>query len=114
MKDLAIDSRVFLDDELDCAIQEIDMILNTSPTELIGDTQFGVELEPFLWTLTPTTTELKQYIQNKINAYSFYCKKYLVNVDCQFMRGTLRTIYLVTITLSRNDKVYATKKYQFQ
>ena len=114
MKDLAIDSRMFLDDEIDLAIQEIDLIMNTMPTELIGDTGFGVELEPFLWTLTPTTTELQNYITDKINTFGFYCRKYIINVKCTFMKGEYRSIYLVEITLNNEDTQLASKKYQFQ
>lgn len=114
MKDLAIDSRVFLEDELDCAIQELDLIMNTNPTELIGETDFGVELEPFLWTLTPTTTEIKRYIEDRILKYTYFCKKFNVTVNCTFMRGEYRSIYLVEITLKIKGEVIATKKYQFQ
>ena len=114
MKDLAIDSRVFLESDLECALQEIDLLLNTTNTELLGNTQYGVELETFLWTLTPTTTELQRYISEKINAYSYYCKKFFVDVNCTFLEGTYRSIYLVDITLSIHDKIVGRKKYQYQ
>ena len=114
MKDIALDSRMFLEDDLDCAIQELDLLLNTTPTELIGDTGYGIEIESFLWTLTPTTSELQNYITNKIDEHTFYCKRFGVNVQCSFMVGEYRSIYLVEITLSQGDEVLATKKYQFQ
>lgn len=114
MKELAIDSRVFLDDSLDCAIQEIDLLLNTNNTELIGDTNFGVELETFLWTLTPTTVELQKYITDKINFYTYYCKKFIVDVNVTYLTGEYRSIYLVEITFRSKDKVLAVKKYQYQ
>lgn len=114
MKDLAIDSRVVLDTDLDCALQEIDLLLNTTNTELIGDTQFGVELETFLWTLTPTTMELQRYIEEKIKSYSFYCRKFYVEVNCTYLEGVYRSIYLVEILLKLGDKVVGTKKYQYQ
>ena len=48
MLDLALDGRIFLDNELDCALQEIDMLLNTENTELIGYPSYGTEFESFL------------------------------------------------------------------
>ena len=114
MKDLAIDSRVFLNDKLDCALQEIDLLLNTNNTELIGDINFGVELESFLWTLTPTTAELQKYISEKIDRYTYYCKQYNVGVDVTFLAGEYRSIYLVQISLRLGDRVVAVKKYQYQ
>lgn len=114
MIDLALDSRMFLDDPLDCAIQELDLLMNTIPTELIGDTGYGIEVDSFLWTLTPTANELQNYISAKIDEYTYYCKRFGVNVQCSFMMGEYRSIYLVEISLTSNDEVVASKKYQFQ
>ena len=41
MLDLALDDRIFLNDPIDCAVQELDLILNTNCTELIGYTEYG-------------------------------------------------------------------------
>ena len=40
MIDLAIDSRVFITTKLDEAVQELDMIFNTTNCELIGYSTF--------------------------------------------------------------------------
>ena len=39
--DLAIDGNVFIDNIVDAALQEIDLIFNTTNTELIGNPSFG-------------------------------------------------------------------------
>ena len=114
MKELALDSRVFLNNDIDCALQELDLLLNTTNTELINDTTFGVELETFLWTLTPTTSELQKYLTEKISQHTYYCKKFLIDVNCKFMEGTYRSIYLVEISLSLKGEIVAVKKYQYQ
>ena len=41
MIDLAIDSRIYLQDLLDLSLQELDILFNTTNTELIGYTDFG-------------------------------------------------------------------------
>ena len=43
MLDLAIDNRVFIYDIIDAAIQEIDLLFNTTNTELIGYTEGQLE-----------------------------------------------------------------------
>ena len=65
MIDLAIDDRVIINDKLDAALQELDLLFNTENTELIGMTNFGVSLDQFLWTLTPTTESFREYINDK-------------------------------------------------
>ena len=63
MLDLALDDRIFLNDPIDCAVQELDIILNTNCTELIGYTDYGTNFEQFLWEMTPSVEEIKKYIK---------------------------------------------------
>ena len=70
MLDLALDDRIFLNDPIDCAVQELDLILNTNCTELIGYTEYGTNFEQFLWEMAPSTEEVKNYIRIKLwNTY---------------------------------------------
>ena len=59
--DLSLTNEVFLDDKVDLALQELDILFNTEPTEMLGDTNYGVFLEQFLWDLNPPSSELKEY-----------------------------------------------------
>ena len=47
MIDLALSSNVFIDSAFDAALQELDIILNTRYTELIGYPKFGTDFEQF-------------------------------------------------------------------
>ena len=115
MIDLALDNRIILDSDLDCALQEIDILLNTENTELLGYTNYGVNIDQFLWALTPTTTDLQQYIQNKISEYCVYANKFDVDVDCKFFQGEYRSIYLITIKLTDTETgATGTRRYQYQ
>ena len=113
--DLSLDNRIFLDSELDCALQELDLILNTSNTELLGDTSYGTEMESFLWTLTPMTAELDRYLREKLLTNSYYLKKFNVDININYMKGEYRSIYLVSITVtdtsSGQQKI---RTYRFQ
>lgn len=114
MLDLALDGRVFLYSELDCAIQEIDMILNTENTELIGYPEYGTEFHTFLWTLTPTTTELENYIKNKINTETFYASKMKVIVNAQFLEADYKSMYYVKIIVIDSSGQSRKREYQYQ
>lgn len=113
MIDLAFDNRIVITNELDLALQEIDILFNTENTELIGDPSYGVDFEQFLWILTPTTSELEKYIREKLNTLYFLNQfEYQVHVD--FEPGEIRSIYHVTINIYISENQYLTKQYELK
>lgn len=114
MLDLALDNRIFLNSELDCAVQEMDLILNTTNTELLGDVSYGSELESFLWTLTPMTSELEKYLRDKLVKNTYYLNKLNVDINVQFLQGEYRSVYLVKITLTDTSGNSTERTYRFQ
>lgn len=113
MLDLAIDNRLLITDELDEAIQELDLLLNTENTELIGHTEFGVSLDQFLWTLTPMTSALKEYLKNKL-ATLYYLNKFNYELDVEFLQGEYRSIYHVKIYIYIDKDRTIKKEYEFR
>ena len=112
MIDLALDSRLFLYNEIDWGLQELDLILNTENTELITDYRYGSNMYQFLWQLNPSLDEIKKYIREKIN-YCRYLSKYNVDIDVSILDGELRNIYYVKISVyTGNDVKY--REYQFR
>ena len=47
MIDLALDSKIFIDTNIDAALQELDLLFNTENTELIGYPEYGTNFEQF-------------------------------------------------------------------
>jgi hypothetical protein len=113
MIDLAIDDRVIINDKLDAALQELDLLFNTENTELIGMTNFGVSLDQFLWTLTPTTESFREYINDKLSTL-FYLKYFNYNIDVQFLEGEFRSIYHLKIIIYLEDNKTIQKEYEFR
>ena len=122
--DLSLSNDVFLDDAVELALQELDILFNTEPTEMLGDANYGVFLEQFLWDLNPRSTELKEYIQRKIAEKTYYVKQfdYEVNVTENDGSDTAKNIvgdieyndnatYIVTIDLYGNEPQYKRHKY---
>lgn len=112
MLDLAIDDRVLIDNVLDEAIQELDLLFNTENTELLGDTNFGVSLDGFLWTLTPTTEAFKEYIDKKLQELTFL-KYFNYKTNVEFLEGEYRSIYRLSIMIYVDDKEIK-KEYEFR
>ena len=109
MNDLAIDSRIFLEDDLDLALQELDILFNTTNTELIGYPNFGTNFEQFLWQITPSSDQLRTYIYKKISEETFLLNSFdvTINVDIMFDNTTNDKVYVVHIEIvdpSTNNK----------
>ena len=113
MIDLAIDDRIFIENNLEAAIQELDLLFNTENTELIGNVDFGVGLDQFLWTLTPTTDSFRKYIEEKLSKL-FYLKFFNYNINVEFLEGEFRSIYKLTIDIYTSDNQKIQKEYEFR
>ena len=112
MIDLAIDSRVFITNVVDEALQELDMIFNTENTELIGYPTYGTFFEQFLWQLTPSPEEVRRYIYEHIQD-TYFLSQMTVDVDVRVLRGEMRAIYHVSINVS-DGNFSGSREYQFR
>jgi len=113
MIDLALDNRVFINNNVDEALQELDILFNTESTELIGNTEFGITIEQFLWTLTPATDALKEYLNTKLSALT-YLNTFKYNFDVKYYEGDFRSMYHVIIEIYINDHQKIKKEYKFK
>lgn len=94
---------LILDNVLDAAIQELDILFGTEETQLLGDSSYGVNFEQFLWKLHPSIPEVNYYIRNKINDHTMFCKQLDIEIETEVAIGTLRDIYVVHISLKNKD-----------
>lgn len=100
MLDLSLGSSIYVNDIWDAAVQEIDLIFGTVNTELIGYPSFGTNFDEFLWSLTPTTTALEQYIEEKLRETSFVSRlNHHILINYHIDEKSYENVYDVTITL---------------
>ena len=112
--DISLDKGIFIQNPLDAAIQELDMLFNTENTELIGYTDYGTNWWSFLWNLTPMETTLKDYINEKIYG-TFFVKEFNPVVEVQHLDGTENSIYYIKITLYNNSgKELTVQQYELK
>lgn len=112
MIDFALSDDIIIIDRVTAAVQELDILFSTSPTEMIGDSSYGVNFYQFLWQLTPNELMLERYIREKIQANTLYVKQleYSLNVRTEDYDNEM--IYIIGITLTdtyygdSNDSVY--------
>ena len=60
--DLSLKNNLYIVDIFDAALQELEILFDTNNCELLGDSSFGTNFDQYLWSMTPTTTDLKDYI----------------------------------------------------
>lgn len=108
--DLALDNSLTVTSPFDAAIQELDLLMSTENTQVLGNVDFGVNMEQFLWQLTPSPSEVQSYIQQKILQNTFWCNKLGIQISVETVQGTIRDIYVVTISLKDPDSNSVVKK----
>lgn len=113
MIDLALDSSVFIRNAFDAALQELDIILNTKYTELIGYPKFGTDFEQFLWHLNPETESIREYINEKISD-TLFLKNFRTEINVNLLKGEYRMIYDLVINVYDSNNNIAQRKYQFR
>lgn len=111
MVDLSLDTRdVTKTSDLDNVIQQIEILFDTSPFDVIGETTFGSDFERFLWDLNASNYDIEQYINARIRS-GVDLLGYSVNTKATLMKGTENDIILVDIIISRDGREY-TKTYK--
>ena len=113
MIDLALNSNVFIYDAFDEALQELDIILGTQYTELIGYPKYGTDFEQFLWHLNPETNTIIEYVNEKIQS-TFYLRKYKTEIIVDTIKGEYRMIYDIKINIWDSTGKSIQRQYQFR
>ena len=90
----------FLKRDIDYVLQQIDMLFDTTPREVLGDTEYGTNYDVYLYNLNTSNEGLKSKILSDI--YSLDLRGYKIDVEVSFLEGTQRDIALIDIKLNRN------------
>ena len=113
MIDLAIDGRVFIENEVDAALQELDLLFNTENTELIGYPKYGTNFEQFLWQMNPSPNDVKNYIVKKFSN-TLYLNRVQTYVYVDVLEGEFRRIYQVIVQVGSTEDPKNTRVYQLR
>lgn len=92
------------------AIQELDMLMSTERTQLIGDPEFGLSMESFLWELEPSVSQIRDHIVSTITANTTWMKLLSYDIDVNVAPGTEHGIYTVAIKINGISDAYMTQE----
>lgn len=86
-----------IDDELSILITQIENLLFTRKTQILGQKDFGINLEDLLFTLKKNESEIKTAVLNQIYAYCPLAVKYRVDVAVIFQKTAVRDVAYIDI-----------------
>ena len=88
----------------DMLLQQIDLLFDTTPTEVLGQESFGTRYDKFLYNLSITNEGVRQQVLadlSKINLLGFSPE-----VEVYLTEGTEHDIAIIKISLNRNEEKY--------
>lgn len=102
--DIGLFDKPIVESEFDLAVQELDILLNTQNTELIGNPRYGINFLQFLWTLQPDCDVLENYINEKIQMFTTFLRNTRFTINVSVADDIADAVYIIHIVLYRNNK----------
>lgn len=107
MVDFSLDTNsVTKESDLENVMQQIEMLFDTSPFEVIGEPEYGSDFEKFLWDLNASNYDIEQYIDSRIRS-EVDLLGFNVQTEVAIMNGTENDIILADITIYRDGNSYS-------
>lgn len=100
-----------INDDVECLIQQINILFDTNPGDLLGDIDYGTDYEYFLYELKLPPDILADRMMEDI--CSLDLMGYTPEVKVYLMQGTERDIAVIQVDLYKDSKRY-TKTYKIQ
>lgn len=91
-------------DDISLVMQQIDILFDTKPKEVLGEERFGTNYEKYLFDLKVSNDAIKYSVLSDLNSLDLL--GFDPYVDVILLQGTEHDIALVEITLTRDDEHY--------
>lgn len=98
-----------ISDDIDCLIQQIDILFDTTQGDLLGDITYGTDYAYLLYDLKMSADGLKDRMMTDLNQLDLL--GFTPEVNVYLMQGTERDIALIQVDLRRYSEKY-TKTYK--
>lgn len=98
------DGGPMISNDIDIVLQQIDILFDTVPRDMIDDADFGTRYDEYLYQLKVSNEGLRSTIIDDI--CSIDLRGFMPDVKVYFLQGTEQDIALIDITLTRNSERY--------
>ncbi len=92
-----------ISDELSIYLQEIMLVLNSEPHEVLGCPDMSINLEYWMYDIQIESSKLQSLILEKIRDYCSMYQYFPTTVSASFSKGTLRDICLIDIVIQNTS-----------
>ena len=83
-----VEGQIETTDAVQTILERIKIILGTRPGEVIGDPNFGINLEDYLFDINVDTDKIKKEIGDQITSYIGNTSPYSVGIDVNFGKAS--------------------------
>ena len=94
--------------EVDLLLQQVDLLFDTTPTEVLGDETFGTRYDDYLYDIKLSADNLKTIIEQDLSTLNLMGWKY--EVEVHLLQGTEQDIALINISFYKGiesvQKIY--------
>lgn len=98
LNEISISDSLFIDNDLEYVIQQIDLLFNTNVNDVLGDPSFGSNYDRYLYNLNISNYALEQKIYNDLIRLDL--RGFTPQVSVHLVEGTVRDIAFIDIILS--------------
>ena len=81
--------------EVDLLLQQVDILFDTTPTEVLGQDQFGTQYDKYLYDTKLSASNLKTIIEQDISTINLMGWNY--DVEVHLLQGTEQDIAVIKI-----------------
>ena len=97
--------------DIDIVLQQIDLLFDTTPREVIGDEKYGSTYDEYLYRLKISAENLKNKVVSDLQQLDLRGLTY--DVEVLLLQGTEQDIALINIDLTRYSENYK-KSYKIE
>lgn len=85
--------------EVDLLIQQVDILFDTTPTEVLGDEWFGTRYDDYLYDTRLSADNLKTIVEQDLSKINLMGWNY--DVEVYLLQGTEQDIAIINITFTK-------------
>lgn len=93
-----------LTEDIDILKQEIEILFETRPGDLLGEANYGTDYSKNLYVLRQGNETLKSQMTNDLNQLELF--DFVPTIEVSMMQGSERDIALIKVDLIREDEKY--------
>jgi hypothetical protein len=94
-------NQIEVDENLENFLQQLEMIITTPKNSVLGDPNFGIDLESYLWNFNVGSSPIKQEILTQINEYINYdiIGEIPFDIEVSFLKGDIWDTVIVDVII---------------